>query len=224
MSEVGEDLLQKIEAFREAERDLMIEAIEATGVPDADKFIDKGMPQSRLFMVDIIPYIHRLYQHLPEGTWKSAVDIGPENFAGTQLLANTHSANSFCRMKLKVTAVDITPRFEVLRHLVAPDVEFFVRNIFDIKDRKWDFSIASHVIEHVPKPLEFARRMQELSRDFVIIAAPWNEHPLKTPGHINTISKALVREMGARDLQIFTNYSWGKDREVCLFWLPGMAG
>lgn len=218
-----DDIVRKIENFHQTKRELMIEAISSTGVEDAEKFIDKGMPQSRLFMVDIIPYIHRLYQHLPEGTWKSAVDIGPENFAGTQLLANTHSAGSFCRMKLKVTAVDITPRFEVLRPLVAPDVEFFVGNIFNVQDRKWDFSIASHVIEHVQNPLAFARRLQEISRDFVIIAAPWNEFPLKTPGHINTISKSLVREMGARDLQIFTNYSWGKDREVCLFWLPGLG-
>lgn len=218
-----DDLLQRIDEHNIERRKLMIEAIEATGVPDAEKFIDKGMPQSSLFMIDIIPYIHRLYQHLPEGVWKSAVDVGPENFAGTSLLANTHAATSFCRMKLKVTAVDITPRFELLRHLMAPNVEFLVKNIFDISDRKWDFAIASHVIEHVPQPLQFVRQLQSVVKDFVVIAAPWSEHPLKTPGHINTISKALVREMGARDLQIFTNYTWGKDREVCLFWLPSTS-
>ncbi|MEZ5922474.1 MAG: methyltransferase domain-containing protein [Parvularculaceae bacterium] len=214
------DLIARIEASNDARRKLMIEAIEATGVTDADRFIDKAIPQSTLFMIDIIPYIHRLYEHLPEGVWKSALDVGPENFGGTNLLASTHAAGTFCRLKLNVTAVDIVDRFSILRRLVAPGVEFLKQDIFEIDDRKWDFVIASHVIEHVPNPLKFVRRLQVLANDFVIIAAPWQESPLKTPGHINTISKSLVRQMGARNLTIFTNYTWGKEREVCLFWLP----
>ena len=36
-------------------------------------------------------------------------------------------------------------------------------------------------------------------------------------------ARGFVRELGARDLRIFTSYTWGKEREVCLFWLDGTA-
>lgn len=122
-----------------------------------------------------------------------------------------------------MSAVDITNNFGLLKELIAPNIEFLIKDIFDIKDRTWDFCIASHVIEHVPNPLQFVRQLQALANDFVIVACPWVEDPLVTPGHINTITKSLVREMGARNLKIFTNYSWGKNREVCTFWLPGQS-
>ena len=204
-------------------RELMLESVENSIFSNGQKFVDKGIPQSMLFMLEIIPIIHRLYDHLPEGTYKSAVDIGPQNFAGTALLSQIHAKESFCRLKLEITAVDIEENFELLRQIVAPEIEFILSDIYNLTDRSWDFSIASHVIEHVPDPLKFVHRLQEISKDFVIIATPWNENPIITPGHVNTISKELVRDMGARDLSIFTNYSWGKNREVCTFWLPGLA-
>jgi hypothetical protein len=202
----------------------MLEAVKMGGVEDAARFVDKGMPQSELFMAEMIPIIHRLYSHLPEGARKAALDVGPQNFAGTELLARIHSPRTFCRLKMSVTAVDIHDRFRLLGELVAPDVEFLVQNIFSIKERVWDFTVASHVIEHVPKPAAFVRRLQELSRDFVLLATPWREDPLTTTGHINTIDKKFVRAVGGRDLDVYTNYNWGKEREVCSFWVPGLAG
>lgn len=136
-------------------------------------------------------------------------------------MSQVHSDESYTKLKLSVSALDITRRFEQFKDIVAPETEFLVSDIFDVKGRAWDFIIASHVIEHVHEPLKFVRQLQSLAHDFVIIACPWNEFPLTTAQHVTTVTKELTRQMGARDLQIFTNYSWGKTREVCLFWLPG---
>jgi len=217
------DLAVRIQKNNDERKALMQEAVEVAVKDTGKDYIRKGIPQSLLFMVEIIPVIHRLYEHIPERVYKSVLEVGPENFAGTELLAHTHAPHSYNRLKLNVSALDITDHFDYLRQLIAPQVEFLITDVFEIKDRVWDFSIASHVIEHVPDPVAFVRQLQSLSRDFVIIAAPWMEDPIITKSHCNTITKELVREMGARDLNIFTNYSWGKDREVCIFWLPGLA-
>lgn len=189
---------------------------------DPDKSIAKAIPQSQLFMIELIPIIHRLYLGLPEGATKTVLDVGPQNFAGTALLASVHGKLSFNRLKLTVSAIDIISRLVPVKECVAPDIEFIVGDIYALEARTWDTIIASHVIEHVPAPARFVRRLQELARDYVIIACPWEERPL-TASHINTIDGETVRAMGARDLNVYVNYSWGKHRKVCTFWVEGRA-
>jgi SAM-dependent methyltransferase len=214
------DLLQRIARVRSEYRDLMEECV-ARGGADPGKFIDQGMPQSQLFMVEIIPFIHRYYFNQPVNVLKTALDIGPQTFAGTKLLHDIHKKESYSKLKLEITAVDIVDAFVHLRELILPEIEFMKRDIYSIEDRTWDFVICSHVIEHVPEPVRFLQKCRTLAKDFVIVACPWNENPITTTGHVNTIDKAFVRKVGGDDLHIYTNYSWGKDREVCIFRLPG---
>lgn len=191
------------------------------GVTDPT-FRPKAFAQSLLFMAEIIPLIHRLYAPLGINVTKTAVDIGPQTGIGSQLLAEIHAPQSWNKLKLEVSAIDITPVWQDVMRIVAPDVSFSVGDVYT-ETRTWDLVIASHVIEHVPNPERFVKRLQEMAVDYVIIATPWNESPITTKGHINTINKALTRAVGARDLHIYTNYCWGKDREVCMFWVPGKA-
>ncbi len=204
-------------------RSLMRRALEIGGAADPEKTLSKGMPQSLLFMVELVPFIHRLWGHLPEGSWRTVLDVGPENFSGTALLAQLHAPNTFNRLKLQVSALDVSDEFALLGELVAPDVEFLVGDVASIRGRAWDMVIASHVVEHVEDPVGFMRRLQGLAREFVVIACPWRENPIVTPDHASTIDKEVVMAAGARDLTIYTNFSWGKMREVCMFWLPGLA-
>lgn len=213
----------RIEAHTNERNALLRESLHSKGIMDADLFIQKGVPQSLLFMVEIIPVIHELYAHEPENIRKSVLDVGPQNLAGTALLRDIHSAESYNRLKLDVQALDITDKFQDFGKIIAPGVDLLVSDIFEIKERTWDFIIASHVIEHVSEPAQFVRRMQELATDFVIIACPWREFPLTTRDHLNSIDKEFTRKVGARGLKVFTNYSWGKRREVCIFWVPGLA-
>lgn len=208
--------------MREDHRQLMADCI-SFGRGDPEKFIEKGIPQSQLFMVEIIPFIHRYYFSLPTNARKTVLDIGPQSFGGTRLLYETHNAKTYNKLKLEITAVDVVSSFRMLHQLMVPDVEFLIRDIFSIGGRSWDFAICSHVVEHVPDPLKFLARCQELARDFVLVACPWEEFPITTKGHVNTINKRLVQAAGGEDLHIYTNYMWGKQREVCIFKLPGRA-
>ncbi len=218
-----EGLRAKIRRHVAERRELMRRALEVGGAEDPQKAVSKGMPQSLLFMVELVPFIHRLWGHLPEGSRRTVLDVGPENFAGTALLARLHAPESFNRLKLEVSALDIADDFALLGELVAPDVELLVGDISSVRGRAWDMVIASHVVEHVEDPVGFMRHLQGLAREFVVIACPWRERPIVTPDHVSTIDKEVVMAAGARDLTIYTNFSWGKMREVCMFWLPGRA-
>lgn len=217
---MDKDLKKRIEAVNREYQELLRECVEVVGL-DYEKFIKKSIPQSRLFMVEIIQMIHRLYEYLPINIEKSVLDVGPQTFAGTALLEELHNADTYSKLKLKVSAVDIHDKFTLIKELIAPNVNFIRSDIFDL-ERKWDFIICSHVIEHVKNPINFLKKLQNISIDFVVVACPWEEKEL-TNGHINIINKRLVRSMGARDLRIYTNYMWGKHREVCMFWVEGKA-
>ncbi len=218
-----ETLKEEIRRHVAQRKDLMRRALEAGGVENPEKHVSKGMPQSLLFMVELVPFIHGLWGHLPEGSRRTVLDVGPENFAGTALLAQLHAPDSFNRLKLEVSALDISDQFALFKELVAPDLELLVQDVSSIRGRSWDMVIASHVIEHVENPVDFMRHLQDLAREYVVVACPWREDPIVTPDHVSTIDKEVVMAVGARDLTIHTNYSWGKMREVCRFWLPGRA-
>lgn len=216
------ELRARIARMQADYRQLMEDCI-SLGGGDPAKFIDKGIPQSQLFMTELIPFIHRHYMPAPANTRKSVLDIGPQSFGGTKLLYDIHNDNTFSKLKLDITALDIVSSFRMLQHLMVPEIEFLIQDIYSIKKRSWDFVICSHVIEHVPQPLQFLRRCQELARDFVLVACPWQEFPITTKGHVNTIDSALVEAAGGDNLTVYRNYMWGKQRKVCIFTLPGKA-
>ncbi len=216
------DLIERIEKMNQEHRLLMEECVAQSGA-DPQLFIEKGIPQSELFMVELIPFIHKRYLAAPTNITKTVLDVGPQSFGGTRMLQAIHDPRSFCKLRLEVTAIDIVNNFEMLQKLIAPEVEFLVQDIFSVKERVWDFVICSHVIEHVPDPMPFLRQAQSLARDFVLVACPWEENPLTTRGHVNTIHPTFVEKAGGTDLNIYTNYMWGKQRQVCIFTLEGTA-
>ncbi len=220
------DLKSRIRSNNEERNQLMREALVANGVDAAttEKLIKKGIPQSQLFMAEIIPFLHRHYMALPELVTKSILDIGPLNFAGTALLASTHHRSSPNRLRLSVSALDIESRLVIMKDIVAPEVEFICGDLYKLENRVFDCVIASHVVEHVPEPERFMLRMRNIARDFVIVATPWMEELPLTGSHVNVIDQGLVEAVGGQDLQVYTNYCWGKKRRVCMFLLPGLAG
>lgn len=220
------DLKNRIKQNNADRNSLMREALAVNSIDPLtiEKLIKKGIPQSQLFMVEIIPFLHKLYLNLPELQTKTALDVGPLNFAGTALLSSIHQRSSPNRLRLQVAALDIESRLALMKEIVAPEVEFICGNLYKLENRIFDVVIASHVVEHVPEPEKFMRAMQELARDFVIIAAPWKEEFPLTGSHINVVDESLVAAVGGEDLQVFTNYCWGKNRNVCLFKLSGLAG
>lgn len=204
---------------------LQHEALRLAGLSDDDakRFRTKSMPQSTLFMAEIIPVLHDLYADLPPRATRTVLDVGPQNFAGTALLAQIHARRTFTDLKLRVSAIDIVDRFALLKEIVAPNVEFIHGNVFDLEPGSFDTVIASHVVEHVPSPQKFVHQLQAVANDHVIIATPWKEKLPLTQGHVNVIDEAFVESVGGERLTVYSNYSWGKNRKVCIFVVPAAS-
>lgn len=223
MSTQKQDLLARIKTHHSEHEKLVEDCMSQVGI-DPEVFYQKSFPQSMCFMLELIPLIHKLYIGAPTNITKTVLDVGPQTYGGTALLERMHRQESFNNLKLEVSSIDIHDKFDLVRELECPNVEFIKNNIFNVKGRVWDTIICSHVIEHVDDPIKFLNRLRKLCSDFVVVTAPWREYPIETAGHVNTIDKStLLGKLPVRDLSIATNYMWGKRREVVTFVLDGLA-
>jgi hypothetical protein len=187
---------------------------------DPEKFWQAWV-QSRVFMISIIKVLHRLYELRPDKN-KSVLDVGPHFMGGTTLLKELHSSGSFTRLKLDVSCIELDARFESACKEIDPEMPYLIGDVKDLP-QPFDIIIASHVIEHVSDMIAFGKVLKSKARDFVIFACPWRESPLATGGHLHSIGKELPQALRASGLEIYTDMSWGADREAAIFWCHGDA-
>lgn len=175
----------------------------------------KSAQQSRLFMIDIIPHIHRLYYDLPRGATIKVLDVGIHCGAGTALLAELHNKYSHNHLKMDVTGLDIVDNFKDYIQLSYPLVKFIRKDIFEIpNNKKWDLVICSHVIEHLKNPFAFVEQLRKLTTKYVIVACPYNEVDLR-PGHLQTINDSVIEKLNPLEHHVYTNFCW-RVRGKCL--------
>lgn len=168
----------------------------------------KVMQQSRLFMIDIIPHIHRLFYEVSAGTIIKVLDVGIHNGGGTALLAELHNRQSYNHLKMDVTGLDINDHFKNYIQLCNPSFKYVTKDIFDIPDsEKWDLVLCSHVIEHLKEPFIFVEKLKKLTKKYLIVACPYNEQKLRK-GHVNTIDSAFIAKLNPIEHYIYTNFCW----------------
>ncbi|PSB11200.1 hypothetical protein C7B62_06520 [Pleurocapsa sp. CCALA 161] len=168
----------------------------------------KSVQQSRLFIIDIIPHIYRLFYNVPQGTVLNVLDVGIHSGAGTGLLAELHNKRSYNHLKMNVMGLDITDNFHDYMKLCYPSFNFVKQDIFKIpEDQTWDLIICSHVIEHLSDPVPFVEKLRKLTKKYAIIACPYNEQDLRQ-GHLQTIDSDFVTKLNPLEYHIYTNFCW----------------
>lgn len=182
--------------------------------------------QSLQFMVDLLPHLQEILKEQPRGSTLRVLDLGPGSGMGTALLAQMYERKRL-GYRLKVTALDIVPAFRWYLAATTPLVRFVQADLFD-HEETYDVVIASHVIEHVPDPMPLIRRMQEVARLGVLIAAPFEEPADQlTSGHVNVIDRAFVEAMEPTTWTTMHSASWGAfmdpPYEMLIARLPGRA-
>ena len=189
---------------------------------DATHFFEKGRVQETQFMVDIIPFVYKLFSE--KICRLTALDVGSRSGAGADLLRFLHEPNSHAKVKLDVTALDIEPTFLNYAKFRYPRLKYRVDDIFNIEEEKWDLITCSHTIEHIPKYLEFIHRLQYLAKKYVIIACPYEEpEDNLIPEHCNSITGDFIQSLDPVFVHVYDSITWYQSRCV-IFGLHGSGG
>jgi SAM-dependent methyltransferase len=187
-----------------------------------------SIPQSVQFMIDCLPTLRRLLGRFGRYDVPIRVlDVGTGSGAGASLLATLYSGQ-ILGYTLKVDALDRAPHVQRYARAKFPLINYMIGEAWDLRgDRPWEVVICSHLIEHMDDPIGFARHLQSLASQWVLIYAPYNEtNPI--PGHKVILDDDLLAKMGAQDVEIIASPGWNplvhKDPKCVLFTLPGTAG
>ncbi len=181
---------------------------------------DRG---SEINTVDAIPTIHRLYYANPSERVISVLDVGAGTGGGAALLQRLHSRFGPSHLKLDVTALDLEDgRIVQFARYVHPGLRILFADIFTL-DTVHDLVFCSNVIEHIPNPEPFVRRMQALARDYVVCITPFAEQD-RIPGHVNTIDMAFIYRFAPVSVEVYTNIGWKMRGQCVIFVLKGLAG
>lgn len=162
--------------------------------------------QSYVFYCEMLPHLWNLY---PSGYHHlTLLDVGSRTGAGSGLLQQIHHPESFSRIKLNVTALDIEDTYVDYAKAHYPEVEYVVGDIYDPTfSRKFDIVVCSHTLEHVPDPSGFLAQLRSLARGWVVIACPFEEKDL-IPGHVNTLDFSFFEKEQAHTTHVYRSLTW----------------
>jgi SAM-dependent methyltransferase len=185
-----------------------------------------GGVQSMQFMIDLLPRLQTLLATFPRGRSFEVLDVGPGAGLGSALLAHLYGTGRL-GYRMNVKALDISPLYRNYIRSITSRIPFIADDIF-VHEGRYDIVIASHVIEHVPDPVAFVRRLQDLARIAVFIVAPFNEPADNlTKGHVNVIDETMVQAMQPTWHRAINSVSWGAfvepPYEMLIAELPGLA-
>lgn len=100
----------------------------------------------------------------------------------------------------KVTAIDVQPQQEWIQKIDFLDAHF--------EKNSFDFVYCSHVLEHVPNHLQFAEKLENVARKYLIVVCPlpcegfWDEPTHYRPYTAEALRRLFYRLEPIRKLEI----------------------
>ena len=175
-----------------------------------DFVLHKADPQAVGFMVDILGVLRDLLLPSCIGQRLSVLDLGAKSGAGSQLAAYLGQGASFSKIKFDVSCADLDATFATYSRTKHPLVDYLVGDAF-ATGRQWDVVVCSHVVEHVPDPLAFVRRLRGLAKRWVVLAFPYMEDPAAlVPGHLHSLGHEFLRALSPARHLVYEGLFWSQ--------------
>lgn len=178
---------------------------------DPDFVYDAWLPQIMSFAKDIYPYLEKYVQDYRQDDTISLLDVGGGIGAGTEFFRSKLQRFLYLNEKksqLHATILELDLKHKEWAEHFYPKCNFINTDIFNIHS-EYDFVTASHVIEHVIKPFDFIRQLKKITRDKVIIYAPYNEEISDPPGsHVVSITMDLIESLDPIEVALIHSDGW----------------
>lgn len=175
-----------------------------------DFVLNKANPQAVGFMIDLIAVLRATLLPKHNSEHFSVLDLGAKTAAGSEILGYLGQPGSFSKLKFTVTCGDIDSTFVNYSSVSNPHVEYLSADVFDL-ERLWDIVICSHVVEHVPSPLDFVAKLRSIAKRYIILAFPYCESPSELiPGHINSLNHDFLRALNPLRYEIYDGLFWSQ--------------
>lgn len=176
--------------------------------------------QSCMFTSEILSTIWDLY---PEGKHNiSVLDVGTRTGAGSELIRYLHNTASFSRLKVRITALDISSEFLDYAKVHFPDLTYVVQDILaPTFTDTFDVVLCSHTLEHLADPNPVVARLKQLACDWVVIATPFEEKDL-IKGHLSSIGFKFLERHNACRTKVYRSMTWHQSM-ACIATLKGKA-
>ena len=191
-----------------------------------DWFLDYSQPQTMMFYMDLVPYLHHLLAKLQYGLTISVLDAGCGSGAGAELLGSLHRS-TFLGHRYDVTGIDLYDTYKRYADQAYLNMKYQIGDIHEMEPQSFDVTICSHVIEHFNDPTAFMKQLQNISRYFALFYCPLNEVKLldEGRGHLRSIDPAFVESFDPTFVEVTQSLAWrhpDDERSDCVvFVLPG---
>jgi hypothetical protein len=137
--------------------------------------------------------------------------VGARTASGSNLMAQVFHPDSYSRLKLAVTALELTSGLEKTARRLYPDVAYRVGDVMKLTER-FDVVTCSHVLEHVADPGAMLDHLRAIARRLVVVAAPYRERldPAKpnTSRHLHSFDEQFFATRVPRRLSVFSSPHW----------------
>lgn len=168
--------------------------------------------QSLAFAADLCHHLRCEWHDLRSDLRLTLLDVGARTGTGSDLIERAFHPDSWSRLKLRVTAVDIDPFYRERVREELPSLDYRVADVMDLRGQ-WDIVTCSHTLEHLADPRPMMRQLLALARRQVIIAAPWQE-PLdaRPEYHLFQFDKAFFDEFPPTRFETYRSPQWHSSR------------
>jgi SAM-dependent methyltransferase len=178
--------------------------------------------QTEIFAIDLLPYIHWMLRKLPWNTHLRILDAGCGIGSGAEMLGRLHQTN-FLGHSYEVVGIDSSSVSKPHADAFFDHMTYTVGDIFDLEDGSFDVVICSHVIEHIPDPTDFIKKLQRVATRFALFYCPFEEKNLR--GHVVSITREYVERLEPAFVEVRGSMCWHNPLDevsrCILFALPG---
>lgn len=170
--------------------------------------LEYNNPQALCFLIDIYPFLQKIFCTFPRLGTIHFLDIGPAFGASAGLISEMHRSH-FLGPQVRVDALDIVDTRRNFIEMTYPLVNFLHSPIENIPtEKKWDIIYCSNAIEHMENPRSFIKTVMQHTTNRAVFLAPYNEQEPLSEDHLSKITEKTFDEFEVETLQLFSTAAW----------------